>query len=92
MSTARGPDGATPTRFSPLSFEELRQRMQSFCDEREWHRFHQPRNLALALVGEVGEVAELFQWRGDDGAGVGLPGWSEADRVHLGEELSDVLT
>ncbi len=29
-------------------------------------QFHTPRNLLLALVGEVGELAELFQWRPDD--------------------------
>jgi len=65
--------------------------MQAFAAERSWEAFHQPRNLALALVGEVGEVAECFQWRPDGAAGVGLPGWSDADVAHLGEELSDVL-
>lgn len=40
-------------------------------------------------TGEVGELAEIFQWRGE--VKPGLPGWPEADRVHLGEELSDVL-
>ena len=37
----------------------------------------------------VAELAELFQWRGE--VAPFLPGWSDADRVHLGEELSDVL-
>lgn len=43
------------------------------------------------LVGEVGELAELFQWRPDAEAAPGLPGWSDAERTHLGEEVSDVL-
>ena len=73
------------------SLEHLRAEMYAFADERDWHQFHKPRNLLLALVGEVGEVSELFQWRGDDGATPGLPSWSEEDKVHLGEELSDVL-
>jgi len=31
--------------------------MREFVDERDWHKFHTPRNLVMALVGEVGEVA-----------------------------------
>lgn len=40
---------------------ELRDRMREFTDERDWARFHDPKSLILALVGEVGELAELFQ-------------------------------
>jgi hypothetical protein len=40
-------------------------------------------------VGEVGELSEIFQWRGE--VPRGLPGWSPTEREHLGEELSDVL-
>ena len=36
-------------------------------------------------------MAECFQWKGDDGASTGLPEWTEDKRVHLGEELADVL-
>lgn len=71
------------------SLENIRQMQQEFADERDWNQHHTPRNLFLALVGEVGEVSELFQWRGE--CKVGLPDWSDSDREHLGEELSDVL-
>lgn len=37
------------------------------------------------------ELSELFQWRGDAGAGPGLPEFSPEDRGRVGEELSDVL-
>lgn len=40
-------------------------------------------------VGEVGELSEIFQWRGE--VDKGLPNWEESDKEHLGEELSDVL-
>ncbi|CAI0387293.1 unnamed protein product [Linum tenue] len=40
-------------------------------------------------VGEVGELSEIFQWKGE--VEKGLPGWKEEEKVHLGEELSDVL-
>ena len=42
--------------------EVLRDRMRKFAQERDWGRFHDPKSVVLALVGEVGELAELFQW------------------------------
>lgn len=42
-----------------------------------------------AQVGEVGELSEIFQWKGE--VPKGLPGWKEEERTHVGEELSDVL-
>lgn len=40
-------------------------------------------------VGEVGELSEIFQWKGE--VPRGLPEWKEEEKQHLGEELSDVL-
>ncbi|KAL0340530.1 UNVERIFIED_CONTAM: hypothetical protein Sradi_4569800, partial [Sesamum radiatum] len=40
-------------------------------------------------VGEVGELSEIFQWKGE--VPRGLPDWQEQEKQHLGEELSDVL-
>lgn len=40
-------------------------------------------------VGEVGELSEIFQWKGE--VERGLPNWSSDDKNHLEEELSDVL-
>lgn len=37
----------------------------------------------------MGELSEIFQWRGE--VPRGLPDWKEEDKLHLGEELSDVL-
>ena len=44
--------------------EDLQARFREFSRERDWEQFHDPRSLILALVGEVGELAELFQWPG----------------------------
>ena len=43
----------------------------------------------LALVGEVGELAECFQWKSE--VARGLPAFSESEKIHVGEELADVL-
>lgn len=89
------------------TLEQLRRLQESWVIERNWTQYHTPRNLVLALVGEVGELAELFQWRGE--VACNLPGWTERrksksqnlsklfsysdilEREHLGEELSDVF-
>ena len=74
-----------------VSLQSLCERQAAFAQERTWDQHHTPRNLALAMVGEVGELCECFQWRPDAATAVGLPGWSDADKEHLGEEMSDVL-
>jgi NTP pyrophosphatase (non-canonical NTP hydrolase) len=43
------------------------------------------------MVGETGELAELFQWRGDGDCAVGLPSWTQPERQALRDELADVL-
>ncbi|XP_039161179.1 dCTP pyrophosphatase 1-like [Eucalyptus grandis] len=72
-----------------VTLDLLKQKMAEFAKERDWGQFHSPRNLLLALVGEVGELSEIFQWKGE--VPKGLPDWKDEERVHLGEELSDVL-
>lgn len=72
-----------------VSLEELRDRLAEFAKVRNWDQYHSPRNLLLALVGEVGELSEIFQWKGE--VERGLPNWSNDDKEHLEEELSDVL-
>ena len=42
--------------------EVLRAQLAEFAEERDWDQFHNPKNLAMALAGETGEVLEHFQW------------------------------
>ncbi|MED6162185.1 hypothetical protein PIB30_067972 [Stylosanthes scabra] len=72
-----------------VSLDMLKKLMAEFAKERDWDQYHTPRNLLLALVGEVGELSEIFQWKGE--VKRGLPDWKEEEKTHLGEELSDVL-
>jgi dCTP diphosphatase len=48
-----------------MSIESLQAELASFARERDWEKFHSIRNLTLALVGEVGELAEVIQWDGE---------------------------
>lgn len=38
------------------------QALRQFAEERNWQKFHSPKNLVMALSGEVGELTEIFQW------------------------------
>jgi dCTP diphosphatase len=69
--------------------EALRDRMRSFATQRQWSGYHDPKSVLLALVGEVGELAELFQWLPADSARELAQ--AEPLRTRAGEELSDVL-
>src|SRR6266566_1147031 len=42
--------------------ETIRDRLRAFTAERDWGQYHSPKNLAMALAGEVGELLEHFQW------------------------------
>ena len=42
--------------------EALRDRLREFSAARDWDQFHSPKNLAMALSAEVGELIEAFQW------------------------------
>ena len=66
----------------------LQSQLRMFAQERDWEQFHSLKNLVLALVGEVGEVAELLQWVDDAKISAFLDG---GGRERLGEEISDVL-
>ena len=40
----------------------FQRQFREFVAERDWDQFHTPKNLAMALAGEVGELLEHFQW------------------------------
>ena len=69
------------------SLERLRLALNTFAVERDGERFHSPKNLAMALSGEAGELIEHFQWLSED-ASRSLPPESLAE-VEL--EMADVL-
>uniref|UniRef100_A0A7S0YF31 Homeobox domain-containing protein n=1 Tax=Polytomella parva TaxID=51329 RepID=A0A7S0YF31_9CHLO len=77
-------------KFSDLKLEELRRGIKLFASDRDWEKFHTPRNLLLALMGEVGELTEIFQWKGES-CSKDLPEFTPMEREQVGEELSDVL-
>ncbi|XP_069131392.1 dCTP pyrophosphatase 1-like [Argopecten irradians] len=77
-------------RFSDdPSLEKIRELQSIFAKERNWEQYHTPRNILLALVGEVGELAEIFQWKGE--VKEGIPDFTDKERRHVAQEMSDVM-
>lgn len=72
-----------------VNVETLSQVLQSFAAQRDWAQFHSPKNLVMALTGEVGELNELFQWLSEQQS-VDLTKDPERKK-RVAEELADVL-
>ena len=69
------------------TLEDLRLALDRFAAERDWDQFHNPKNLAMALAGEVGELIEHFQWLTPDEAA----NLSAETRDAVALEAADVL-
>jgi dCTP diphosphatase len=72
-----------------VDLDSVRNKLREFAHERDWEQFHHPKNLAMALGAEAGELLEIFQWL------------SEAESRHLAsspdrreaaaEEIADIV-
>ncbi len=68
---------------------QLRNVVQQFVDQRDWQSFHNPKNLAMSLAIEAGELMEHFQWLTPEEAAAVA---ADPDKKHAaGEELADCL-
>jgi NTP pyrophosphatase (non-canonical NTP hydrolase) len=65
----------------------LKKAQRRFAKARGWERYHDPKNIATALLVEAAELAEIFQWL-TPAQSRALP---PAKKVHAGEEIADVL-
>jgi NTP pyrophosphatase (non-canonical NTP hydrolase) len=63
------------------SMDKLTQALIEFRDARDWAQFHNPKDLAIALNIEAGELLEAFLWKSD----------TDADKEKVEEELADVF-
>ncbi|RVX47740.1 NTP pyrophosphatase (non-canonical NTP hydrolase) [Nonomuraea polychroma] len=77
--------------------EHLAARLREFARVRDWEQFHTPKNLVMALAGEVGELAAEFQWLTADESRSPDPETLARMRTELGDvtlylvRLADVL-
>jgi dCTP diphosphatase len=71
-----------------MNIPELQAALRSFAQERDWDQFHSPKNLAMALAGEAGELLEHFQWLTEEQSRT--LGMDAAKKQKVSEELADV--
>ena len=50
-----------------LNLKKIKDELIKFSKERDWGKFHTPKNLAMTLTIEVSELLEIFQWSIDGG-------------------------
>jgi dCTP diphosphatase len=72
-----------------MSIPELQQRLREFVAERDWQQFQTPKNLVMALAGEVGELTEIFQWLTPEQSATVMSDPARAE--HVRDEVADVL-
>jgi len=67
---------------------KLQSILENFAQERDWNKFHTPKNLAAALTVEASELLEVFQWMTDAESERIIE--SEKDMALIREELADI--
>ena len=72
-----------------MNIEEIQARLAEFAKERDWEQFHSPKNLSMALAGEVGELLEIFQWLTEEQSR--KSSLTEDQLAAATEELADIL-
>lgn len=72
-------------KASPM--KKLQTEIAEFIEERQWSRFHSPKNLAMALTVEAAELQEIFQWMPEDASYI----VDSTTRTHIEEEIGDVM-
>jgi len=68
---------------------ELKDLVKQFCEERNWDQFHNPKDLAIGIITEAGELLDIFRFKGDDEITQMMI--NPEKRTAIGEELADVL-
>jgi NTP pyrophosphatase (non-canonical NTP hydrolase) len=67
--------------------QKLLEDIKLFTKNRQWHEYHTPKNLAMALSVECSELVEIFQWMTPEQSA--QP--DEQIRKHIGEEIGDIM-
>ncbi|MCK9356816.1 MAG: nucleotide pyrophosphohydrolase [Dehalococcoidia bacterium] len=79
----------TPFSDSTTTTGQLKRLVQQFVDEREWGKYHNSKDVALAINVEAGELLEVFEWVREHEL-LALEQDAEKRR-HIGEEMADII-
>lgn len=68
--------------------DKIKSALSDFAKDRDWDQFHTPKNLAMALTAEVGELIEHFQWESP----AQISQYDAAKKSMIADEMADVLS
>ncbi len=71
------------------SLQQATERVEKFCDERDWDQFHSPKDLAIGAITEASELLEIFRFKTEEEMQAMLH--DPDTREHIGQELADVF-
>jgi NTP pyrophosphatase (non-canonical NTP hydrolase) len=66
--------------------DELKAKLRKFRDDRDWKQFHNPKDLAISIAIEAGELLEEFQWKDKEGVERKV----REERHKVEEEMADI--
>ena len=67
-----------------MDIKDIQAKLAKFAEQRDWDQFHSPKNLAMALTSEVGELNELFQWLTEEQS-------NNVDNDAVRQEIADII-
>lgn len=76
-------------RDDSTTLKELKDKVKTFCERRNWDQFHNPKDLAIGVSTEANELLDLFRFKRDEDTKEIMSNISK--RQMIGEELADIL-
>lgn len=74
---------------SKVSIKDLKDKVQGFCEERDWDQFHNPKDLAIGISTEANELLDLFRFKSEEDMMDMLN--NTLKRCKIEEELADTF-
>ncbi len=71
------------------TFAQIKEKIRSFVEEREWQQFHSPKNLSMAIAAEAAELMEHFLWDDADQSRKQLADPGKSDEI--AREIADIV-
>jgi len=71
-----------------MDIKKIQKILSDFAEDRDWEKFHNPKNLVMALSSEVGELSDIFQWLNFEESSKKL---SSKNKELINDEIADVL-
>src|SRR5512141_2775067 len=72
-----------------MNLPEIQKMLRKFAEERDWDRFHSPKNLTMGLAAEAAELLEIFQWLTEEQSKEIVK--NEQEMALVKEEVADVF-